>query len=415
MNALTFIIFGLIAYWVYYSVKHEGIFWIPRTATVLGSFVFYIWMTFKIVSQVKPSWLAFFVAMSSFGVLSVITQRIVMWFEKEVEKRMGKNRYTNISEEKIKRNPTSDEYSEIVDEIRTLNKKKEKDKTIKRNIVYEETNSLDLRNSQIPSREKSNNNSKTSTVFPRRQNTALPNLNTGIQGLDGPGVYHRLFQYGQTGEALYILYSKSHNAYKIGHSRPKDLEQRIRRIQPEVPDIALDGLTVFTSVQRAHDREQNILNFYANKRYRGIKGRDSGRTEWLTVRPSRPRSIKSIEKIEVEFNKDQNSSAQDIKVKDIYTVYLMFSPSRRMYYCSWCNTNNIEQKIKTQQREFSRDANIISRMPFDSKEKARATRNSFNELTNTYKKEGRKEIINWTDKKDYVGKFQNWDLNGRKR
>ena len=86
-----------------------------------------------------------------------------------------------------------------------------------------------------------------------------------------------------------------------------------------------------------------------------------------------------------------------------------------MYYCSWCNTNNIEQKIKTQQREFSRDANIISRMPFDSKEKARATRNSFNELTNTYMKEGRKEIIIWTNKKDYVGKFQNWDLNGRKR
>ena len=83
MNALTFIIFGLIAYWVYYSVKHEGIFWIPRTATVLGSFVFYIWMTFKIISQVKPSWLAFFVAMSSFGVLSVITQRIVRWFEKK--------------------------------------------------------------------------------------------------------------------------------------------------------------------------------------------------------------------------------------------------------------------------------------------------------------------------------------------
>ena len=108
----------------------------------------------------------------------------------------------------------------------------------------------------------------TLSVPNRRQNTAVPKLNTGIPGLDGPGVYHRLFQFGQTGEALYLLYSKSHNAYKIGHSRPNDLEQRIRRIQPEVPDIALEGLNVFTNAQNAHNREQEILQIYSNKKYR---------------------------------------------------------------------------------------------------------------------------------------------------
>ena len=93
MSILNLIIFALVGYWVYYSVKHEGIFWIPRTATVLGSFVFYIWMTFKIVSQVKPSWLALFVGMSSFAVLSIIVYRIVIWCENEIEKRVGVDPY----------------------------------------------------------------------------------------------------------------------------------------------------------------------------------------------------------------------------------------------------------------------------------------------------------------------------------
>ena len=269
------------------------------------------------------------------------------------------------------------------------NRKTTNDKTIKRNITYEETSSPNARASQVTLRTQNNNNPQTLSVSNRRQsnnnsptlsgpkrrqsdnkeptlsvpkrgqNTAVPKLNTGIPGLDGPGVYHRLFQFGETGEALYLLYSRSHNAYKIGRSRPSDLEQRIRRIQPEVPDIALEGLNVFTNAQNAHNREQEILQIYSNKKYRGITGRYAGRTEWLTVRPSKPKSIKLIKKIEEEFKNNQNSSAQEIKVQDLYTVYLMYSPGKRMYYCSWCNTNNLQQKEKAQQRKFSRDANII--------------------------------------------------------
>ena len=123
MDALTFIVFGFIAYWAYWSIKHEGIFWIPRTATVLGSFVFYIWMTFKIVSQVKPSWFAFFVGMSSFGVLSIFTFRIVGWFQNKIDERVGKDPYKKIPEKKIKKNPTSEEYSEMLDEIDRLSEK----------------------------------------------------------------------------------------------------------------------------------------------------------------------------------------------------------------------------------------------------------------------------------------------------
>ena len=288
---------------------------------------------------------------------------------------------------------------------RNSNKDSNGSKLIKEKIVTQK---------QVSTRRSSNNNAASPTVSTRRSSTGIPSLNSGIESLDGPGVYHRLNQFGAQGGALYILYSENHNAYKIGHSRPSDLEQRIKRIQPEVPDIVLDGLSVFTSAQNAHDREQKILELYSNRRYRGVTGRYSGRTEWLTVRPSRPRSIKSIKKIEEEFNKDQNSSAQEIQVQDLYTVYLMHSPNKGMYYCSWCNSENLRQKIITQQRKFSSDAYILSRMPFDSQSKARATCNEFNKLTNSYERQGRKEIREWTEKTNFLGKFRNWDSKGRK-
>ena len=93
MSALTLIIFALVGYWVYYSVKHEGIFWIPRTATVLGSCVFFIWMTFKIQTQVNPAWFAFFVNMSSFAILILIIIKIVNFFQNKIEERVGVDPY----------------------------------------------------------------------------------------------------------------------------------------------------------------------------------------------------------------------------------------------------------------------------------------------------------------------------------
>ena len=127
MSAIELIIFGLIGYWVYWSVKHEGIFWIPRTATVLGSFVFYIWMTFKIVSQVKPSWLAFFVAMSGAGVLSIFTFKIFIAIQNKIDERVGLDPYNK----KDKLTPEQEQmqvYKEalILDEIMEKDKKEDK-------------------------------------------------------------------------------------------------------------------------------------------------------------------------------------------------------------------------------------------------------------------------------------------------
>ena len=67
MSALTSIIFGLVGFWVYYSVKHEGVFWIPRTTTAIGGFFLFVWMTFIIASQVKLAWFAFFLYLRKYA------------------------------------------------------------------------------------------------------------------------------------------------------------------------------------------------------------------------------------------------------------------------------------------------------------------------------------------------------------
>ena len=77
-------------------------------------------------------------------------------------------------------------------------------------------------------------------------------LNTGIPELDGPGMFHRLTGMGPSASAVYLLYSKEHNAYKVGYCEPRRIANRIKQIKPEVPDIRLDGTAVFTSAQNAH-------------------------------------------------------------------------------------------------------------------------------------------------------------------
>ena len=123
MDAFTLVIFGIVGYWVYYSVKHEGVIWIIRTATILGSFVFYIWMTFKIVTQVQPAWLGFFVGMSSFAVLSIIFYRIVMCCEDEIEKRVGSDPHKEFNKK-----TREQEQMQVFEEALILDEIMEKDK-----------------------------------------------------------------------------------------------------------------------------------------------------------------------------------------------------------------------------------------------------------------------------------------------
>jgi len=86
---------------------------------------------------------------------------------------------------------------------------------IKSNIVYEEITSPEVSGPQVSLRRQSNNNFQTLSVPKRRQNTAVPRLNTGIPGLDGPGVYHRLFQFLEHLYEHHDLKQKKHQHYRI--------------------------------------------------------------------------------------------------------------------------------------------------------------------------------------------------------
>ena len=43
MNAITFIVFGFISYWIYFSIKKEGVLWIPKILLCIGGFVGFYW------------------------------------------------------------------------------------------------------------------------------------------------------------------------------------------------------------------------------------------------------------------------------------------------------------------------------------------------------------------------------------
>ena len=161
-----------------------------------------------------------------------------------------------------------------------------------------------------------------------------PTFNTGIPELDGPGIWHRLNQY-PSGHALYLLYSRSHEAYKVGVSEPARLAHRIRMVREEVPDAVLNGLAVFTSRQNAFDREQEVLTRYRNNQYLGIRGRYSGGSEWISVRPIGRPYFTTPERIEEMFRESIEAPTQELVIPDIYTVYLLYSRSKNMYKCSW--------------------------------------------------------------------------------
>ena len=246
----------------------------------------------------------------------------------------------------------------------------------------------------------------------RSTNPFYPTLDTGIEGLDGPGVFQKLHESLQA-YALYLLYSQTHNAYKVGISSPKRLYERIRRVQRDVPDVVLSGLTVKSSKQRAFEAEQEVLNKYRNYRYTGIYGRSSGGTEWITERPTgRPRFTPPA-RIEQLFN-EMIETNDELEIPDNFTVYLMYSKSKNMYRCSWCKTTNLPKKIKDQQKSYSSDVVVVSRFKIETLYKARGIAVENNSIDFGFKKEGRKEIFHWISNPDYLDSFESWDEDGNK-
>ena len=239
-------------------------------------------------------------------------------------------------------------------------------------------------------------------------------LNTGIAELDGPGMFQRLTRLGASSSAVYLLYSKQHDAYKVGYCDPMGIANRIKQIKPEVPDVKLDGTQVFTTAQNAFDAEQIILDKYRSYKYKDINGRWSGSTEWITQRPTgRPYLMKPT-KVEARYQEELAAEPERPSEQDKYTVYLMKSRSKDMHKVSWCKTENLIKKLRVARNDFANDVEIISRFPIQTLEKARAVAIDINEKAGTFKKEGRKESYIWTSNPSYLNKFKDYGPDAKK-
>ncbi|WP_250395219.1 GIY-YIG nuclease family protein [Synechococcus sp. MU1655] len=243
---------------------------------------------------------------------------------------------------------------------------------------------------------------------------AEQSLNTGIAELDGPGMFQRLTRLGESASAVYLLYSKQHDAYKVGYCDPMGIAKRINQIKPEVPDVKLDGTQVFTTVQNAFNAEQRILDKYKSYKYNGINGRWSGSTEWITQRPTGRPYLMEPTKVEARYQEELEAEPERPSEQDIYTVYLMKSQSKGMHKVSWCKTENLMKKLRVARNDFANDVEIISRFPIQTLEKARAVAIDINEKAGTFKKEGRKESYIWTSNPSYLNKFKDYGPDAKK-
>mgnify|MGYP001305761669 CR=1 FL=1 len=114
-------------------------------------------------------------------------------------------------------------------------------------------------------------------------------------------------------------------------------------------------------------------------------------------------------KIEEKFREIVEAPEQELDIPDIYTVYLLYSKSKNMYKCSWCNTNNLPDKIKRAQKNEVSDVELVSRFKVESRVKARAITISNNKMADSFRKEGRKDIYEWCEEPEYLYLFQKWD------
>ena len=277
---------------------------------------------------------------------------------------------------------------------------------------------LKERERELEKREADLSKQKTTNRDPVRAETPVrnsnPSMNTGIPEIDGPGMYQRLTGCGPNGHVVYLMYSKQHNAYKVGHCPPTYLGTRLKQIRATVPDVSLAGTAVFTSRQNAFDAEQGVLQSNRSFKYTGISGSQAGNTEWLTRKPPqrRPR-FTSPEIVEQRFKEESEAPLGEINVPDKYTVYLVHSKIKNAYIAKWCSSDRLNSKLR-KLREEAPDAEILSRFKVHDHHMARAIAVDFNQRDNSFIREGRRDIFKWTENPSYLKEFRSWDRDGNK-
>ena len=98
MDALTFIVFGFIALWAYWSIKHEGIFWIPKTVSALGSFLLWILLSMRYVDRIENNLVSILIIAGLGFLVMGAGVALVGIFDRLIEKRVGKDPYKKIHE-----------------------------------------------------------------------------------------------------------------------------------------------------------------------------------------------------------------------------------------------------------------------------------------------------------------------------
>ena len=108
MSAIALIIFGLVGWYVYYCVKNEGVYWIPKILLNTGAFVGFFWGIRFIFAYVyepfikSTSVLGQLVKTGIFSISYLIIYYACMYatyskwivrIEEKIEERVGKNPY----------------------------------------------------------------------------------------------------------------------------------------------------------------------------------------------------------------------------------------------------------------------------------------------------------------------------------
>ena len=94
MEFYYFIIFGLGGLWVYYSIKNEGILWIPRAIVNLGGFALWFYLVFSQYGKIDNKFFQIVASAGTIIVFVLIALPINEILDKETVKRLGKEPYS---------------------------------------------------------------------------------------------------------------------------------------------------------------------------------------------------------------------------------------------------------------------------------------------------------------------------------
>ena len=90
MEFYYLIIFGLGGLWAYWSIKKEGIFWIPRAIVNIGGFGLWMYLTFEYYSKIENN-ILFVLAMAATLIPLVLFALLINTIlDESIDKRLRK-------------------------------------------------------------------------------------------------------------------------------------------------------------------------------------------------------------------------------------------------------------------------------------------------------------------------------------